>query len=198
MKWEVGRAGMLYRDLIPGRVDGQVIASHIRIPDGGPVGDWVHYHHVQFQMIYCHRGWVKVVYEDQGEPFVMRPGDCVLQPPEIRHQVLECSDGMEVVEVAVPADYETKADPDLELPNASTGKTFAQPFVRSWREIADATDGFAVVNVGTVDAVADVFRFIYRLDDDEAFTVPAGVPFTESGQLLEVRISSVCSPSSGT
>jgi quercetin dioxygenase-like cupin family protein len=40
-------------------------------------------------MIYCHRGWVRVVYEDQGEPFVMHPGDCVLQPPGIRHRVLE-------------------------------------------------------------------------------------------------------------
>jgi len=34
-----GRAGMLYRDLIPGRFGGRYIASHISIPEGGPVAD---------------------------------------------------------------------------------------------------------------------------------------------------------------
>jgi len=34
-----GRAGMLYRDLIPNRLGGRFIASHIRIPDAGPVPD---------------------------------------------------------------------------------------------------------------------------------------------------------------
>ena len=70
-----GRAGMLYRDLIPGRLGGRYIASHITIPEGGPVADWVHYHHVALQMIYVRRGWVRVVYEDQGEPFVTLPRD---------------------------------------------------------------------------------------------------------------------------
>ena len=95
-EWVTGRAGMEYRDLLPNRMGGQLIASHIRIQNGGPVADYVHHHHVRFQMIYCCRGWVKVVYEDQGAPFVMEAGDCVLQPPHIRHRVLECSDNMEV------------------------------------------------------------------------------------------------------
>ena len=30
---------MHYRDLIPSRLGGSIIASHIRIPDGGPVPD---------------------------------------------------------------------------------------------------------------------------------------------------------------
>jgi quercetin dioxygenase-like cupin family protein len=82
----VGRAGMRYRDLIPGRQGGRVIASHICIAEGGPVPDYVHYHRVRCQMIYCYRGWVRVVYEDQGPPFVLQAGDCVLQPPRIRHR----------------------------------------------------------------------------------------------------------------
>ena len=41
--WALGRAGMLYRDLIPGNQGGYVIASHIRIVEGGPVPDFVHY-----------------------------------------------------------------------------------------------------------------------------------------------------------
>ena len=113
----IGRAGMRYRDLIPGRLGGRYIASHIAIPDGGPVGDWVHYHRVRFQMIYCRRGWVRVAYEDQGEPFVLRAGDCVLQPPGIRHRVLEASAGLEVIEIGSPARHDTLADHALDLPN---------------------------------------------------------------------------------
>src|SRR4051812_30824694 len=87
--WITGRAGMMYRDLIPDRLDGKLIASHIRLADGGPVPDYVHFHKTVFQIIYCLRGRIRVVYEDQGPPFWLGPGDCVLQPPEIRHRVLE-------------------------------------------------------------------------------------------------------------
>jgi len=113
-----GRAGMLYRDLIPGRLGGRYIASHISIPEGGPVSDWVHFHAIALQLIYVRRGWVRVVYENQGDPFVMNAGDLVLQPPEIRHRVLESSPGLEVVEITCPALHETFADHELELPNA--------------------------------------------------------------------------------
>ena len=65
-KWHTGRAGMQYRDLIPDRHGGRFIVSHIRIPEGGPVPDYVHHHKIHFQMIFCYKGWVKVVYEDQG------------------------------------------------------------------------------------------------------------------------------------
>jgi quercetin dioxygenase-like cupin family protein len=112
-----GRAGMLYRELIPGRLGGRYIASHITIPEGGPVSDWVHYHRVALQLIAVVKGWVRVVYEDQGEPFVMEAGDLVLQPPGIRHQVLESSAGLEVVEISAPAVHETFADHGLQLPN---------------------------------------------------------------------------------
>ena len=111
-----GRAGMQYRDLIPDRYGGRFIASHIRIPSGGPVPDYVHHHHVHFQLIYCVNGWVRVAYQDQGEPMVMHAGDCFLQPPHIRHRVLECSDRMEVVEIACPAEHETLVEHEISLP----------------------------------------------------------------------------------
>ncbi len=114
--WGVGRAGMRYRDLLPGRLGGAMIASHIRIPDAGPVPDMVHYHEVAFQLIFCHRGWVRVAYEDQGPPFALRAGDCVIQPPRIRHRVLEASAGMEVVEIGVPAEHLTTIDHEMDLP----------------------------------------------------------------------------------
>ena len=114
--WTVGRAGMEYRDLLPGRLGGAMIASHIRIPEAGPVEDQVHYHRVRFQLIFCHRGWVRLVYEDQGPPFVLGAGDCVIQPPEIRHQVLEASGGFEVIEIGVPAEHLTSMDHEMALP----------------------------------------------------------------------------------
>lgn len=115
-----GRAGMLYRDLIPSRLGGRYIASHISIPQGGPVKDWVHFHEIALQLLYVRRGWVRVVYQDQGEPFVMREGDLVLQPPGIRHRVLESSDGFEVVEIGAPALHATFAEHEMDLPNGSS------------------------------------------------------------------------------
>ena len=112
-----GRAGMLYRDLIPSRLAGRYIASHISIPGGGPVSDWVHFHRIALQLLYVRRGWVRVVYQDQGEPFAMNEGDLVLQPPGIRHQVLESSAEFEIVEISAPAVHATYADHRLQLPN---------------------------------------------------------------------------------
>ncbi|NMM45641.1 cupin [Rhodospirillaceae bacterium KN72] len=167
-EWGTGRAGMQYRDLIPDRWGGRFIASHIRIPQGGPVPDYVHFHKVRFQMIFCYRGWVRLVYEDQGEPFILRAGDCVLQPPEIRHRVLEASDRLEVVEIGCPADHPTHVDHILPLPTCAMrpDRDFhGQRFVRHgaadalWEDwalpafrqrdlgIAAATDGLAHVRV---------------------------------------------------
>jgi mannose-6-phosphate isomerase-like protein (cupin superfamily) len=166
--WHVGRAGMQYRDLIPGRLGGRFIASHIRIPDGGETPDYVHYHKALFQMIYCKAGWVRVVYEDQGPPFTLEAGDCVLQPPEIRHRVLESSPGLEVIEVGCPAAHETWTDHELQLPTREVfpqrlfgGQRFALHRAREaswapWRldgfeardtGIAAATNGLAAARV---------------------------------------------------
>lgn len=130
--WVIGRAGMHYRDLIPSRLGGSIIASHIRIPHGGPVPDMVHYHTVGFQLIYCYKGWVDLVYEDQGPEFRLHAGDCVIQPPEIRHRVLYASDNIEVIEIGVPAEHITTIDHQMELPNntINPNRTFkGQKFV---------------------------------------------------------------------
>jgi quercetin dioxygenase-like cupin family protein len=116
--WQRGRAGMAYRDLLPGRQGGRFVISQIRLEHGGDVPDWVHHHRIRAQLIVCLRGWVRVVYEDQGPPIVMQPGDCVLQPPGIRHRVLACAAMTEVLELASPAAHETHSDPAMTLPTA--------------------------------------------------------------------------------
>jgi quercetin dioxygenase-like cupin family protein len=149
-RWHVGRAGMRYRDLVPDRQGGRVIASHIHIADAGPVPDYVHHHAIRYQLIFCHRGWVRVVYEDQGDPFVMGPGDGVLQPPGIRHRVLEAAAGTEVVEVASPARHDTLADHDLMLPTPDVRpeREFGgQRFARSLGAIAPASGGLVAADV---------------------------------------------------
>ncbi len=128
-----GRAGMGYRDLLPDRWGGRFIASHIMIADGGDVADYVHFHRIRFQMIFVAAGWVDVVYEDQGEPFRMHAGDCVLQPPEIRHRVLRSSPGLEVIEIGCPAEHDTLVEHSIRLPTAglSPDRDFGgQRFVR--------------------------------------------------------------------
>jgi mannose-6-phosphate isomerase-like protein (cupin superfamily) len=185
----VGRAGMRYRDLVPDRQGGRFIASHITIPDGGPVPDYVHFHRVRFQMIFCRRGWVRVVYEDQGEPFVMQAGDCVLQPPEIRHRVLDASPGLEVVEVTCPARHETRADLALHLPTSiDRGRTFGgQRFVRHQASAATwerwRLPGFRCRDTGFAAATGGLAGVrVVRPDGDDARPVLTDV--AHGGELL--------------
>ena len=138
--WVIGRAGMEYRDLVPDRLGGSIIASHIRIPDGGPVPDMVHFHKVGFQLIFCYKGWVDVVYEDQGDPIRLGPGDCFIQPPEIRHRVLEASDGIEVIEIGVPADHVTEIDHDMTLPTGRVDRAREWQGQRFVHNVADGAD----------------------------------------------------------
>lgn len=206
--WGVGRAGMQYRDIIPGRQGGRFIGSHIRIPGAGPVPDYVHYHKVRFQMIYCHKGWVRLVYEDQGEPFVLRAGDCVLQPPEIRHRVLESGDDLEVIELGCPAEHETLADHGNPLP---TGRSVpdrdfgGQRFVRHdastatwhpWRMegfehrdigIGTATDGLAGARVARprgAGPARDVSHVAHDAEFVLLFVLTGSVTFEHAGDAV--------------
>lgn len=170
-----GRAGMLYRDLIPGRLGGRFIASHIAIPHGGPVADWVHFHKIRFQMIFCRSGWARLVYEDQGPPFLMRAGDCVLQPPRIRHRVLESSSAFEVVEIGCPALHETLADHAMALPTGRVepdrdfgGQRFLHAVAAETPWTASAFAGFDVRETGMAAATAGLA--------DACTLRPAGAP----------------------
>jgi hypothetical protein len=65
-----------------------------------------HFHDVEFQMIYVLKGWMKGEYEGAGV-VTMREGSCWLQPPRIKHTVLDYSDDCELLEVIIPADFDT-------------------------------------------------------------------------------------------
>jgi mannose-6-phosphate isomerase-like protein (cupin superfamily) len=151
----VGRAGMGYRDLLPDRWGGRFIASHILIADGGEVADYVHFHRIRFQMIFVAAGWVEVVYEDQGEPFRMEAGDCVLQPAEIRHRVLRSSPGLEVIEIGCPAEHDTVAEHTITLPTSRIdrdrdfdGQRFVRHVAAGAKTVSSVCGGFAERDTG--------------------------------------------------
>jgi mannose-6-phosphate isomerase-like protein (cupin superfamily) len=64
-----------------------------------------HFHDVDFQMIYVLKGWMKGEYD--GAVVTMREGSCWLQPPKIKHTVLDYSDDCELLEIIMPADFDT-------------------------------------------------------------------------------------------
>ncbi|MEM7142594.1 MAG: cupin domain-containing protein [Actinomycetota bacterium] len=175
-----GRAGMAYRDLIPGRLGGRFIASHIRVGADGPVADYPHHHRVRFQMIYCVRGWARLVYEDQGDPFRFEAGDCVLQPAGIRHQVLEAGGGLEVVEVGAPAVHDTFADHDITLPTGRVepdrdfaGQRFVHHVAASSPWLATRQPGLTIRDIGfgpASDGVAGAR--VVRVEGDDDIRTP--------------------------
>jgi hypothetical protein len=98
----------VYRDLGIAAATGGLCQAHVirMIP---PVTDEVrkrHYHVTDLQLIYVLKGWMKNEFEGHGEQ-LMEAGSCWLQPPKIKHTVLDYSDDLEVLEIIVPANFKT-------------------------------------------------------------------------------------------
>jgi mannose-6-phosphate isomerase-like protein (cupin superfamily) len=66
----------------------------------------LHFHDVEFQMVYVLKGWVKTYMEGQGET-LMKEGSAWTQPPRIKHLILDYSDNCELLEVILPAEFRT-------------------------------------------------------------------------------------------
>jgi hypothetical protein len=66
----------------------------------------LHFHDVEFQMVYVLKGWVKTYMEGQGET-LMQQGSAWTQPPRIKHLILDYSDDVELLEVILPAEFKT-------------------------------------------------------------------------------------------
>ena len=79
-----------YRDLgIKSGTDDDYVAHLIRA-NGNEEQDQIHAWHIhecQFQMIYILKGWATFEYEGIGVR-TLRKGDCINQPPLIKHQSL--------------------------------------------------------------------------------------------------------------
>ncbi len=98
-----------YRDLgIAAATHGLAQAHVIRLigPCNPEEVSKLHYHDVEFQMVYVLKGWVKTYMEGQGET-LMKEGSCWTQPPRIRHLIMDYSDDVELLEVILPAEFKT-------------------------------------------------------------------------------------------
>jgi mannose-6-phosphate isomerase-like protein (cupin superfamily) len=103
------RAYAHYRDLgIAGATGGLAQAHVIRLigPCNPAEVSKLHFHDVEFQMVYVLKGWVKTYLEGQGET-LMEEGSCWTQPPRIKHLILDYSDRCELLEVILPAEFKT-------------------------------------------------------------------------------------------
>jgi mannose-6-phosphate isomerase-like protein (cupin superfamily) len=102
------RAYAHYRDLGIAEATGGLAQAHVirLIPPCDPAEvSKRHYHEVDFQMVYVLKGWMKGEYE--GEVVTMREGSCWLQPSGIKHTVLDYSDDCELLEIILPAEFDT-------------------------------------------------------------------------------------------
>jgi mannose-6-phosphate isomerase-like protein (cupin superfamily) len=98
-----------YRDLGISKATGGMVQAHVirLVPPCVPEEvSKLHYHDVDFQMVYVLKGWMKSEFEGQG-PVLMREGSCWIQPPRIKHKVLDYSDDCEVLEIILPAKFDT-------------------------------------------------------------------------------------------
>ena len=103
------RAYSAYRDLGLAPATGGMVQAHvIRMTKPFEEGEVAipHYHDVDFQMVYVLKGWFKSEFEGQGV-HTFHAGACWIQPPKIKHTVRGYSDDCELMEIVLPADFET-------------------------------------------------------------------------------------------
>ena len=103
------RSYAAYRDLNIEKATGGAVQAHVIRLLGKcdpKVVSIPHYHGVQFQMLYMLKGWMIGEYEGAGR-VKMTAGSCWIQPPGIRHQVIDYSDGCEMIEIILPAKFAT-------------------------------------------------------------------------------------------
>ena len=103
-----------YRDLgIKRATDGRVEAHVIRAVPGATFAGEPHLHRTTFQLVYVLKGWIEFEYEGHGI-VRLETGSCVHQPPGIRHREVAHSDDVEMLEIVMPADFETEVAASVE------------------------------------------------------------------------------------
>jgi quercetin dioxygenase-like cupin family protein len=103
------RAYSAYRDLGIAPATGGLVQAHvIRMTKPFTPGeaDIPHYHDVDFQMVYVLKGWFQSEFEGEGV-HTFYAGSAWIQPPGIKHTVRGYSDDCELLEIVLPAEFET-------------------------------------------------------------------------------------------
>jgi quercetin dioxygenase-like cupin family protein len=102
-----------YRDLgIKEATGGRVVAHVIRAAAGTEFSGQPHIHRTTFQFVFVLKGWIEFEYEGQGR-VRLEAGSCVHQPPEIRHREIGHSEDIEMLEIVLPGDVETREVPSV-------------------------------------------------------------------------------------
>ena len=100
-----------YRDLgVNEATEGRVEAHVIRAAAGKEFSSEPHLHQTSFQLVYILKGWIEFEYEGQGV-VRLEAGSCVHQPPSIKHRELGHSLDIEMLEIVLPASFETEEVP---------------------------------------------------------------------------------------
>jgi len=98
-----------YRDLAIAPATGGMVQAHV-IRMTKPFNEAEvaipHYHDVDFQMVYVLKGWFSSEFEGEGV-HTFTAGSCWIQPPGIKHTVRGYSEDCELLEIVLPADFET-------------------------------------------------------------------------------------------
>lgn len=98
-----------YRDLGIAAATGGLVQAHvIRMTKPFEAAEVAipHYHDVDFQMVYVLRGWFQSEFDGEGV-HTFHAGSCWIQPPKIKHTVRGYSDDCELLEIVLPANFET-------------------------------------------------------------------------------------------
>jgi quercetin dioxygenase-like cupin family protein len=103
------RAYTLVRDLGFAKATGGMVQAHVNRrarPFNAAEVSKPHFHDTLFQMVYILKGWVRSEFEGHGI-IEMREGSSWIQPPGMKHCVRDYSDDLELLEIILPAEYDT-------------------------------------------------------------------------------------------
>lgn len=112
------RKFLAYRDAAATRATGRrVNINVVRNSKAGDSSTGWHYHTLSAQFVFVLQGWSRVEVEGRGE-FTLRAADAMTIPHGLKHDVTGFSEDFAVLELNIPADYDTVACDPPTLPAA--------------------------------------------------------------------------------
>jgi quercetin dioxygenase-like cupin family protein len=104
------RRFLSYRDAAVTAATGRrVNINVVRNSKAGDTSTGWHYHTLSCQFVYILAGWSRVEVEGQAGEFIMHSGDAMTIPGGLKHDVTGFSADFAVLELNIPADFETIA-----------------------------------------------------------------------------------------